>query len=92
MINLFGGSGFVGTSKKLWAHVRTILPNILVPVPENLMFFNLDGGYDTAKEGFLSGFRKMYRPYIRKARLYTTSKYSSFSDKTSVFLRRWGFW
>jgi len=57
-----------------------------------LMFLNLNGGYDTAKEGFLSGFRQMYRPYIRKARLYTTSKYNSLSDKTSVFLRRWGFW
>jgi hypothetical protein len=56
------------------------------------MFLNLNGGYDTAKEGFLSGFRQMYRPYIRKARLYTTSKYNSLSDKTSVFLRRWGFW
>jgi uncharacterized protein YpmB len=57
-----------------------------------LMFFKLYEKTYTTKEGFLSGFRQMYRPYIRKARLYTTSKYNSLSDKTSVFLRRWGFW
>lgn len=56
------------------------------------MFFKLYEKTYTTKEGFLSGFRQMYRPYIRKARLYTTSKYNSLSDKTSVFLRRWGFW
>lgn len=47
---------------------------------------------DSTREGFLSGFRQMYRPYIRRARLYTTSKYNSFSGKTSVFLRKNGFW
>ena len=47
---------------------------------------------DSTREGFLSGFRQMYRPYIRKARLYTTSKYNSLSGKTSVFLRKNGFW
>jgi hypothetical protein len=57
-----------------------------------LIVFSLYKNPDSTREGFLSGFRQMYRPYIRRARLYTTSKYNSFSGKTSVFLRKNGFW
>lgn len=57
-----------------------------------LMSSNLHKESTSSKEGFLSGFRQMYRPYIRKARLYTTNKYNLLSGNTSVFLRRWGLW
>jgi uncharacterized protein YpmB len=56
------------------------------------MFFVLHKESYSSKEGFLSGFRQMYRPYIRKARLYTTNNYNALSGKTSVFLRRVGLW
>jgi hypothetical protein len=56
------------------------------------MFLSLHKENDTTKEGFLSGFRQMYRPYVRRARLYTTSNYDSLSGKVAVFLRRWGLW
>jgi uncharacterized membrane protein len=42
------------------------------------------------KEGFLSGFHKMYRPYVRNARLYTTNKFNNISNKTYVVFKRWG--
>ena len=57
-----------------------------------LLLRNFNKENHSSKEGFLSGFRQMYRPYIRKARLYTTSKYNSFSSKLAVFLRKNGFW
>jgi len=44
----------------------------------------------STKESFLSGFHKMYRPYARHARLYTSNKFNSLSNKTNVFFRRWG--
>jgi hypothetical protein len=56
------------------------------------LIFHFSKESDTNKEGFLSGFRQMYRPYIRKARLYTTNKYNSLSGKLAVFLRKNGFW
>jgi hypothetical protein len=42
------------------------------------------------KEGFLSGFHKMYRPYVRKARLYTTNKFNNISNKVYVVFKRLG--
>ena len=42
------------------------------------------------KEGFLSGFQKMYRPYVRSARLYTTSRFNSISNRIYVVFKRWG--
>jgi hypothetical protein len=61
-----------------------------------ILFFHFIKNYKqengTTKEGFLSGFRQMYRPYVRRARLYTTSNYDSFSGKVAVFLRRLGLW
>jgi len=42
------------------------------------------------KEGFLSGFHKMYRPYLRKARLYTTNKFNSISNRVYVGFKRLG--
>jgi len=55
-------------------------------------FFELSKGKENEakKEGFLSGFRHIYRPYARKVRLYTTNKYKSISNKTYVILRKWG--
>lgn len=53
-------------------------------------FFELGKEYEAKKEGFLSGFRHIYRPYVRKVRLYTTNKYKSISNKTYVILRKWG--
>jgi competence protein ComGC len=65
---------------------------IIIVVIIILLLCNFNKENDSSKEGFLSGFRQMYRPYIRKARLYTTSKYNSFSSKLAVFLRKNGFW
>jgi len=42
------------------------------------------------KEGFLSGFQRMYRPYVRNARLYTTSKFNSISNRIYVLFKRVG--
>jgi len=42
------------------------------------------------KEGFLSGFQKMYRPYVRNARLYTTSRFNSISNRVYVLFKRLG--
>ena len=64
----------------------------IVVISVSLMFFSLHKESASSKEGFLSGFRQMYRPYIRKVRLYTTNNYNLLSGKTSVFLRRWGLW
>lgn len=42
------------------------------------------------KEGFLPGFQKMYRPYVRNVRLYTTSGFNSISNKVYVVFKKWG--
>jgi hypothetical protein len=65
---------------------------VIAVIAVSLMFFSLHKESASSKEGFLSGFRQMYRPYIRKARLYTTNNYNFLSGKTSVFLRRQGLW
>jgi len=65
---------------------------VILVIAVSLMFFILHKESNSSKEGFLSGFRQMYRPYIRKARLYTTNNYNLLSGKTTVFLRRWGLW
>jgi len=42
------------------------------------------------KEGFLSGFHKMYRPYVRNVRLYTTNKFNNISNRIYVVFKRLG--
>uniref|UniRef100_A0A6C0HBT9 Uncharacterized protein n=1 Tax=viral metagenome TaxID=1070528 RepID=A0A6C0HBT9_9ZZZZ len=42
------------------------------------------------KEGFLSGFRQAYRPYIRNMRLYSKNKFKIFSGKMQTIVRKFG--
>jgi len=42
------------------------------------------------KEGFLSGFQQMFRPYVRNARLYTTTTFNSISNRGYVVFKRGG--
>jgi hypothetical protein len=60
---------------------------ILIVIISILWFLNTT---PTTKEPFLSGFNKMYRPYVRNARLYTSNKINSFTSKSKVFFRRIG--
>jgi hypothetical protein len=41
-------------------------------------------------EQFLPGIKKMYRPYIRNARVYGTNKMNIISNKSKVALKKWG--
>ena len=42
------------------------------------------------KENFTSGFRRMYRPYIRNARVYYHNNLHFMRNKGSVLLKKWG--
>jgi len=42
------------------------------------------------KESFLPRFNKMYRPYIRNIRLYSSNKVNSISNKAQVIFKKWG--
>ena len=42
------------------------------------------------KENFTSGFRRMYRPYIRYARVYYHNNLHFIKNKSTVLLKRWG--
>jgi hypothetical protein len=42
------------------------------------------------KENFTSGFRRMYRPYIRHARVYYHNRLNFIKNKSAVLLKRWG--
>lgn len=41
-------------------------------------------------EPFLSGVQQIYRPYVRKVRIYTTNKYNLIMNKIYVFARKFG--
>jgi hypothetical protein len=42
------------------------------------------------KEPFISGINKIYRPYVRNIRLYSTNKWNTISNNSYVFFRRMG--
>ncbi len=45
---------------------------------------------DSNKEGFTSGFRQMFRPSMRSARLFFEKHYNSFKKNSSLFFRKIG--
>lgn len=44
----------------------------------------------TCVEPFTPGLRRIYRPYIRRGRVYATKMYNSLSSKTRILLSKYG--
>ena len=42
------------------------------------------------KEAFTPGLRQLYRPHMRRFRLYTTNTYNTLLHRTNIFLARNG--
>jgi hypothetical protein len=42
------------------------------------------------KEGFTSGFREMYRPYVRNVRLIYDNYYTRLKNNTQLIFRKFG--
>jgi hypothetical protein len=50
-----------------------------------VIFYN-----SSVKEGFTPGMRKLYRPYVRRARIATESFYDKNTTNANIFFRKLG--
>ena len=55
-----------------------------------IILFALSSSTQNRKESFTSGIRRMYRPYVRSARIYSESFFKDTNNQVNSLLRRVG--
>ena len=55
-----------------------------------IIFFSLYSSSQNTQENFTPGIRRLYRPYVRSARIYSESFFKDTNNQVYSFLRKVG--
>lgn len=77
----------INVSKKFFASL--VLVGVILLVLLVLLCFIISK--KGKKEGFVSGLKQLYRPYIRSTRLVYEKNFQKIKNYWNVYLKKWGF-
>jgi hypothetical protein len=72
------------------SNIKIIAEFVVIFIILYVLYFLMNLDTNTNKENFTSGFRQMYRPQLRNARLFGEKYYNKIKSNSYVIFRKFG--